>query len=125
MDHLLEQREICVDRLGGFGEPNGDDGFSEICAIAYVEGIAIQFWNLAFLSFPHFPTNGVVDNTNYDLVAETQCNRDAKMWNAIEIIHGAVQRIDNPLVFAGLIAHDSFFTVNRVLGKLFEKELGN
>ena len=47
------------------------------------------------------------------------------MWNAVEIIHGAIQRIDNPLVFAGLIAHDSFFTVKRVLRKLFEKEPGN
>ena len=47
------------------------------------------------------------------------------MWDAVEIIHGAIQRIDNPLVFAGLIAHHSFFTVKRVLGKLFEKEPGN
>src|ERR1044071_10112601 len=71
MNHLLKQREVGVDRLGCFGEPNRDDGFSEICAIANVKGIAIQFWNFAFLSFPHFTTNGVVDNTNHDLVVET------------------------------------------------------
>ncbi len=47
------------------------------------------------------------------------------MWNTVEIIHGAIQRIDDPLVFAGLITHDSFFTVKRVLGKLFEKESAN
>src|SRR5262249_31516479 len=125
MDHLLEQRKICVDRLGGFGEPNGNDGLSEICAIAYVESLAIQFWNLAFLSFPHLSTNGVVYNTNHDLIPEAQCNRDAKMWNAVEIIHGAIQRIDDPLVFARLISHNSFYSVKRVLGKLFEKEFAN
>ena len=47
------------------------------------------------------------------------------MWYAIEIIHGAIQGIDDPLVFAGLITHDSFFTVKGVLGKLFEKESAN
>ena len=47
------------------------------------------------------------------------------MRNAVEIIHGAIKRIDDPLVFAGLIAHDSFFAIKCVLGKLFEKEFGN
>src|SRR4029450_5101975 len=67
----------------------------------------------------------VVNNTNHNLVAETQCNRDAKMRNAIEIIHGAIKRIDDPLVLAGLITYDSFFAIKRVFWKFFEKQLRN
>jgi hypothetical protein len=37
MNHLLKQREIRVDRLSGFGEPNRDDGLSEFRAIAHMD----------------------------------------------------------------------------------------
>ena len=37
MNHLLEQREVRIDRLAGFGEPNRDDRFSQIGAIAYLK----------------------------------------------------------------------------------------
>jgi hypothetical protein len=47
------------------------------------------------------------------------------MRNAIEIIHGAIKWIDDPLVVAGLITYDSFFAVKRVFWKFFEKQLGN
>src|SRR6266508_2141018 len=57
MNHLLEQRKICVDRLGGFRQPNGDNSFSKICTLDHVKGSAIQFWGLTFLSFPHLPSN--------------------------------------------------------------------
>ena len=47
------------------------------------------------------------------------------MRNAVEIIHRSIQRIDNPLMVAGLISHDPFFAVKRVRGKFFEKQFAD
>src|SRR5207244_6743524 len=123
MNHLLEQREICVDRLAGLGEPDRDHCFSKVRAVAYVNGIAIELWSFAFLPLPHFPADWVVNNTDHDLIAEAQRNRAAKMWNPIEIIHGAIKRIDDPLVLAGLITPGSFFAIKRGFWNSFENRL--
>src|SRR6476646_4127914 len=45
------------------------------------------------------------------------------MRNTVIIIHRAIERIDNPLKFARLIADDSFFAVECVLRKFFEQRL--
>src|ERR1043166_1577174 len=47
------------------------------------------------------------------------------MRNTVEIIHGAIQRIDDPLMIAGLIPHGTFFAVNRVGGKFVEKQFAD
>ena len=47
------------------------------------------------------------------------------MGNAVEIIYGSIQRIDNPLMIAGLISHDPFFAVKRVGRKFFEKQVAD
>jgi hypothetical protein len=47
------------------------------------------------------------------------------MRNAVKIIDGAIKRIDDPLMLAGLIAHDSFFAIKRVAGEFSEKQFGN
>ena len=47
------------------------------------------------------------------------------MRNAVEIIYGAVERIDDPLMIALLVAHDSFFAIERVLGKFFQERFGD
>ena len=53
----------------------------------------------------------------------TQRNRNAKMRDAVEIIHRAVERIDHPLKFALLIADDSFFAIKRVIRKIFQERM--
>ncbi len=78
-----------------------------------------------FCAAPHFIANRIVNNADNDFARETQRDRDAEMRNAVEIIHGAIERIDDPLVFAGLVAHDSFLAVKRMLGKFFQKQLGD
>ena len=77
---------------------------------------SIQFRNLAALSGPHLATNGIVDHANDDLPAHAQRDGNAKMRNAVKIIHRSIQRIDNPLMIAGLISHDPFFAVAGVIG---------
>src|SRR5438094_10614722 len=82
--------------------------------------VAIQFGNLAFLSRPHLLADRVVDDADHDLVPQAQRNRDAKMRDAVEIIHRAIERIDHPLMFVGLIADDSFFAVSGWPGNSFK-----
>jgi hypothetical protein len=43
----------------------------------------------------------------------------------VKIIHRAVERIDDPLMLACLIAHHAFFAVKRVLRKLLQQYLGD
>ena len=47
------------------------------------------------------------------------------MRNAVEIIHGAVERIDDPLMIAFLIAHNSFLAIKRMLRKFFQERFGD
>src|SRR6476660_5904354 len=86
---------------------------------------SVQFRNLASLSGPHLATNGIVNYANDELLVQAQRNGNAKMRNAVKIIHRSIQRIDNPLMVAGLISHDSFFAVKRVRGEFSEKQFGN
>ena len=47
------------------------------------------------------------------------------MRNAVEIIHGAIQRVDDPLMIARLIPNDTFFSVKRMSGKFVEKQFAD
>ena len=81
-----------------------------------------NFGDFAFLRSPEFFAHRIVNYTDDDFALETQRNRNAKMRNAVEIIHGAVERIDHPLILALLIANDSFFAIKRVSRKVFRSE---
>jgi hypothetical protein len=43
------------------------------------------------------------------------------MRNAVEVIYGAIERIDDPLVFGFLITDNSLFPKEGMLGELFQK----
>src|ERR1700736_847670 len=47
------------------------------------------------------------------------------MRDPVEIIHRAIQRIDNPLMLARLVANGSFFAVESVLGKFLQERLSD
>ena len=47
------------------------------------------------------------------------------MWDAVEKIHGAIERIDHPLMIARLVAHDSLLAVERVLRKFLQEQFGD
>ena len=86
---------------------------------------AVQARAFAFLATPHLVAHRIVNHAHDDLAFETQRDRSAKVRDAIKIIHGAVERIDDPLVLARLVADDSLFTVERMVRKLFEQQIGN
>ena len=72
-----------------------------------------------FLRGPNFLAHRIVNYPDDDFSHETQRNRNAEMRNAVEIIYGAVERINDPLMMAFLIAHNSFLAIKRMLGKFF------
>src|ERR1043166_5306418 len=125
VDHFLKQGQIPINHLTSLGEPDRDDGFAQFGAFADPEVFAVQTRVFAFLDTPHFVAHGIVNHTYDDLPFETQGDRNAKVRDTIKIIHGAVERIDHPLVIARLVADDSLFAVERVVRKLFEQQICN
>ena len=77
------------------------------------------------MASPYLVANRIVDHAHHDLAAQAQGDRNAKMRDPVEIIHGAIQWIDDPLMIAGLIPHDTFLAVKRVGGKFVEKQLAD
>ena len=49
----------------------------------------------------------------------------AEVRDAVEIVHGAVERIDDPLELAVLIAADAFLAKDGVVGEAFQEHLGD
>src|ERR1043166_3053858 len=47
------------------------------------------------------------------------------MRNAVEIIHGAIQRIDDPLMITGLVPHDTFLAIKCMAGEFAEKQFAD
>jgi hypothetical protein len=72
---------------------------------------------------PKFVPDRIKNDADDDFGLATQRDRDAKMRNAVVIIHRSVEWIDHPLEFARLIADDSFFAIECVLRKFFEQRL--
>ena len=122
MDHLLEKRQPGIDRRAGFGESDRDHRFREIGPRADPKRFAIQERRLPFFAAPEFVAHRIVDHPDDDFSAQTQRDRNAKMRDAVEEIHRAIERIDDPLMIARLVADDSFFAIKRVLRKTFEQD---
>ena len=118
-----KQRKTCFDRHAGLGKSDRNHGFREIGALAHAKWLAIQGRLAAFLRRPDFFTHRIVNYPDDDFALEAQRNRNAEMRNAVEIIHGAIERIDDPLMIAFLIAHNSFFAIKRVLGKFLQRAI--
>src|SRR6266404_7938877 len=87
--------------------------------------LTVQTRLLSFLRTPHLVAHWVVNHADDDLTFQSKRDRNAKMRDPVKIIHGAVERIDHPLMLARLIAHNSFFAVKRVLRKLFQQCFGD
>ena len=123
MNHLLEKRQSRFDGHAGFRKADRNDGLRQIGALAYPKCFSVQCRARTFLAAPHFIANRIVNHADNDFALEAQRNRNAEVRDAVEIIHGAIERIDDPLMLARLIADDSFFAVKRVLGKFFEQRI--
>jgi hypothetical protein len=124
-DFLVTQ-EAGFDGLLGFGEPDGDDGVGHLGAGADLDGFAIERGGQAFGDLPEFIHHGVVDDTDEELVGvfATGGDGDAEVGDAEEVVHGAVDGIDDPFDVA--IAADvgiAFLAEDEVVGVAVENEL--
>src|SRR5437588_4966628 len=87
--------------------------------------LAVQARLFSFLDAPNFLAHRVVNHADDDFALESERNRNAEVGDSIEIIHSAVQWIDNPFMLARLVADDSFFAIKRVLWKLLEQKIAD
>ena len=83
-------------------------------------GLPFKVGASPFFASPHFFADRIVNHADNYFALGPQRDRDAEMRDAVEIIYGAVERIDHPLMIACLVADDSLFAVKSVLGKLLE-----
>src|SRR6267143_622711 len=115
MLHFLQQRKTSFDCYAGLGKPDRNHCFREISALAHAKWFAVKRRLATFLRRPDFLPHRIINYPDDDFAHETQRNRNAKMRNAVEIIYGAVERIDDPLMIAFLIAHNPFLAIKRML----------
>ena len=83
--------------------------------------MAVEPGFFSLLSAPDFVSHRIVNHSGNDFALEANAIDTQKCGMPVEIIHRAIQRIDHPLVFARLVAHNSFFAVKGVMRKLFKK----
>ena len=72
----------------------------------------------------NFLAHRIIDDPGKDfiLLPATHRDRSAEVRDAVEIIHRAVERIDDPLELARLIATDAFLAVDRVVREACEED---
>ena len=86
------------DGRAGFGKSDGDDRIAQLGPLAHATNAAVQFRFAAFLHCPDFIAHRIVNHADNNFALTTQRDRNAKMRDAVEIIHGAIERIDHPLI---------------------------
>ena len=109
-----------VDGHAGLGKSDRHDRLRQIGPLAHAKSRAVQRRFAAFLHRPQFVAHRIVNHADNNFALATQRDRNAKMRDAVKIIHRAIERIDHPLIIARLVADNSFFAVKRVLGKFLQ-----
>ena len=79
-------------------------------------GLAVEHGRAAFFDGPGFADHRIVDHADDDFPGDAQGDGDAEMGDAVEVVHGAVDGIDDPLAVGVLVAGDAFLAVERVAG---------
>ena len=79
--------------------------------------LPVQKRGLAFFRRPKFVANRIENHPENNLALKTERDRNAKVRDAVEKIHRPIERVDNPVVIALLIADDALFALKRVLWK--------
>ena len=65
----------------------------------------------------------VEDDADLDLVIQPCGDGDAEVGDTIEIVHGSVDGIDDPLPRAGLVPGYAFFSVDGVIWEGFQNDV--
>ena len=123
---LLVAEEAGVEGFFGFGEADSDDGFGHFCAGADFDGFAIQHGGHVLGDLPEFVHHGVVDDADEEVVGvfATGGDGDAEVGDAEEVVHGAIDGVDDPfdIAFTADIGV-TFLAEDEVVGVTVEDEL--
>ena len=123
MDELFECGG-CGGHPGGiFGHADGDGGVFETAAGTDADGVSVEEGGGTEVGFPEFVPHGVEDDADLDFLVEASGDGDAEVGDAVEVVHGAIDGIDDPLPRAGLVPRDAFFAVDGMVGECLEDDV--
>jgi hypothetical protein len=117
-----------VEGFLGFGEADGDNGLVHGGATADLDGFAIERGGDTLGHLPKFILHGIINDADEELIctATTCGDGNAEVGDAEEIVHRAINRVDDPFDVA--VATDvgiAFFSEDEVIGMPSEDELGD
>ncbi len=108
-----------------FGHADGDGGVFEAVAGTDADGVSVEEGGCAEMGFPEFVAHGVEDDADLDFLVEPSGDGDAEVGDSVEVVHGAVDGIDDPLPRAGLVSGDAFFAIDGMVGKCLEDDVSD
>src|SRR6478752_589173 len=118
---VLVARELHV-TTAGVREGAGDHRVPDPSAPRHPQPLIVQEGALAAFGGEHLIGRGIIDKSGNDRAVALECDRNCKVRDAMQKVHRAVDRIDDPAV--GLVAalpHSAFLADEGVAGaRLFE-----
>ena len=121
----METLDAGVERFGVLAAADEEDGFLKFFAGADAYRLAVEHGHAAFLDGPGLADHGIVDHTDDDLVVHAERDGDAEMGDAVEVVHRAVDGIDDPLAAGGLVPGDAFLSVKGIARACAEEDGGD
>jgi hypothetical protein len=112
-DGLVENGKCAVDRIDGLRDAHRDDAILQLRPFAYFDAFPVHECRSIKFSRPSFIAHGVMDYAGEKGAVASNSNRRGEMRDSVEIIHRAIQGIDDPLVFSRASPHP-FFPENGV-----------
>ncbi len=121
----LEAVEAGFEGFAAFGEAYGDDGFCQGLALADLEGLPVQGGDAAFFYGPGFVLHGIIDDAGDVFAIPFSGDGNAEVGDAVEVVHGAINGVHDPLSIAVRITGVAFFSFDAVVREGFEQDLGD
>ncbi len=96
-------------------QPARDDRVGKTLSAGDPDALLVKERTFAPFGNEHFLVRRIVDQTRYHGFFALECDRNGELWNAMQKIGGAIERIDDPGVgFVGALAMAAFFAEKAV-----------
>ena len=97
---MVESGQGAVDGVAGFRDTHGDDALRQFGAGADLDLPSIEQRGPTGFDGPGFVAHRIMDDTGEEFVVAADRDGRGEMGDAIKVVHGAVQGVDNPFAVA-------------------------
>ena len=116
--HLSQNGKPFLDGGDRLGDTHGHDGIGKLGPAAGPNWSPVQGDpSRGTRSDPKFVGHRLVNDTRGDHPVVAVGDRNGKVGDAVEEVHRAVDRVDDPLIGSTLVPADPLLAVNRMIGK--------